>query len=130
MEPGLETGAWWRLGINQDVRSRFRERESERDDLRIDVLELLATTIDAYVFTVESEIKPEYARDVILMRGDISSNVTWVNKCRGGEEPRAGVLVRVLGCFEMGSGWCFDALRMKGVDNTIADSSAHDGHPN
>lgn len=71
--------------------------------------------VGAYMFTVESKITPEYARDSLLMRGDNSSSVTWVNTCRGGKEPRAEALMRILRCLEMGSGWCFDALHVKGV---------------
>ena len=29
--------------------------------------------------------------------------------------------MRLLGCLEVGSGWCFDALRVAGVENTIAE---------
>ena len=29
--------------------------------------------------------------------------------------------MRMLGCLEMGSGWCFRAKHIAGVDNTIAD---------
>ena len=29
--------------------------------------------------------------------------------------------MRLLGCLEVGSGWCFDALHVAGVENTIAD---------
>ena len=29
--------------------------------------------------------------------------------------------MRLLGCLEVGSGWCFDALHIAGVENTIAD---------
>ena len=29
--------------------------------------------------------------------------------------------MRLLGCLEVGSGWCFDASRVAGVDNSIAD---------
>ena len=29
--------------------------------------------------------------------------------------------MRLLGCLEVGSGWCFDALHVDGVENTIAD---------
>lgn len=114
MGTGLETGVWWWFDFYQEVRSRFRERVSGRDDLSINVLELLAMAVSAYVFTIESEITPESARDSILMRGDDSSSVTWVNKCRGGrKEPRAGALMRILGCLEMGSGWCYDAWHVK-----------------
>ena len=55
------------------------------------------------------------------MRGDNLSAVHWVSKCRGGKEPRSGALMRLLGCLQVGSGWCFDALHVAGVDNFIAD---------
>ena len=29
--------------------------------------------------------------------------------------------MRLLRCLEVGSGWCFDALHIAGVENTIAD---------
>ena len=29
--------------------------------------------------------------------------------------------MRLLGCLEVGSGWCFDALQVAGVENSIAD---------
>ena len=29
--------------------------------------------------------------------------------------------MRLLGCVDVGSGWCFDALRVAGVENTIVD---------
>ena len=29
--------------------------------------------------------------------------------------------MRLLGCLEVGSGWCFDALHVAGVENTIAE---------
>ena len=29
--------------------------------------------------------------------------------------------MRLVGCLEVGSGWCFDALHVAGVENTIAD---------
>lgn len=69
-------GVWWRFDFNEEVRSIFRERVSGRDDLSINVLELLGIAIGAYVFTVESEITPEYARNSMLMIGDKSSTVT------------------------------------------------------
>ena len=39
----------------------------------------------------------------------------------GGREPRAGALMRILGCLEMGSDWCFMACHVAGVDNGVAD---------
>ena len=41
---------------------------------------------------------------------------------KGGKEPRSGgALMRLVGCLEVGSGWCFDALHVAGVDDSIAD---------
>ena len=117
----FRSGVWWRFEFSQDVRERFRQQAEVRDDLSINTLELLAMVVGAWVFTVQSGMRPAYARNSIRMMGDNSSSVAWVNKGRGGREPRSGALMRMLGCLEMGSGWCFEAAHVKGVDNTIAD---------
>lgn len=44
-----------------------------------------------------------------------------VNRCRGDREPRSGAVMRIMGCLEMGSGWCFREKHVKGVANTLAD---------
>ena len=49
------------------------------------------------------------------------SAVHWCDKCRGPREPRSGSLMRVLGCLEVRSDWCFRAQHVKGVANTLAD---------
>ena len=36
------------------------------------------------------------------------------------ERTRSGALMRLLECLEVGSGWCFDALHVAGMENTIA----------
>lgn len=56
------------------------------------------------------------------MRGNNSPSVTWVNKRRGGKEPRAGIL-SLLGCLEMGSERVvFRCTTRKSAENTtIAD---------
>ena len=71
-------------------------------------------------------MQPSYARENILMQmqGDNMTAVHWVSKCRGGEEPRSGALLRLLGCFEVGSGWCFDAVHAAGIDHSIADGTS------
>ena len=90
------------------------------NDLSVDVLERLGMVVTALPFVTQSDVRPSYARDTILMRGENMSAVQWVSKCRGGREPRSGSLMG-LGCVEVGSGWCFDALHVAGVENTIAD---------
>ena len=49
------------------------------------------------------------------------SAIRWVNRCRGGREPRAGGFMRMLGCLEMRSGWCFRAKQVRGVANVLVD---------
>ena len=117
----FRSGVWWRFDFSPEVRERFRQQAQGRDDLSINMLELLAMVVGAWVFIVQSEMRLEYARNSIRMMGDNSSSVAWVNKCRGGSEPRSGAIMRMLGCLEMGSGWCFEAAHVRGVDNTIAD---------
>ena len=57
----------------------------------------------------------------VLLRGDNEEAVQWVRRCRGGKEPRSGALMRFLGVLEMSSEHNFDALRVPGVLNDIAD---------
>ena len=76
--------------------------------------------VTALIFVTQSDARPSYTRDTILMRGDNMSAVQWVSKRRGGIEPRSGALMRLVGCLEVGSGWCFNALHVAAV-NTIAD---------
>ena len=118
-EPG--SGVWWRFEFDDDVRARLRATVRDWNDLSINVLELLGMVVMAWIFVTQSDARPSYARDTVLMRGDNMSAVQWVFKCRGGREPRSGALMRLLGCLEVGSGWCFDALHVAGVENAIAD---------
>ena len=107
--PGV--GVWWRFEFDADVRARLREKVNGWNDLSINVLELLGMVVTAWIFVSESDILPSYARDTVLMRRDNTS--FW--------KPRSGALMRLLGCLDVGSGWCFDALHVAGVGNTIAD---------
>ena len=49
------------------------------------------------------------------------SAVYWVNQCRGGREPRADALLRMLGCLEMRSGCCFRTKHMRSVAKVLTD---------
>lgn len=37
-----------------------------------------------------------------------------------GKKPLPGAVMRMLRCLEVGDGWCFGALHVAGVDNSIA----------
>ena len=117
----LETGKWWRIDFDPDVRMRLRTRVLSRDDLSMNVFELLAMVVTAWALTVHAGACPEFPGQSILMRGDNMSAVHWVNKCRGAKEPRSGALMRMMGALEMRNGWQFRAKHIKGVTNTLAD---------
>ena len=122
LQAGADSRVWWRYNFGAKVRPRYRDKISRHNDLSINVLELLGMVIGAWVFLVQANTKPSYVRDSIRMRGDNSSAVAWVNKCRGGKEPRSGALIRILGCLEIGSDWHFDSTHVAGEQNTTADS--------
>ena len=115
-----ESGAW-RVDFDEDMRNRLHQEVEARDDLSINVLELLGMVVTAWVFIVLGANTPQHAQETILMRGDNMLAVHWAHHCRGGIEPRSGTLMRMLGCLEIGSGWCFQAKHVKGAANTLAD---------
>ncbi|CAB1109801.1 unnamed protein product [Ectocarpus sp. CCAP 1310/34] len=117
----LETGWWWRIDFSADVRARLRNRVCKRDDLSMNVFELLGMVMTAWALTVHAGDRPEYPGQSVLMRGDNMSAVHWVNKCRGAKEPRSGALMRMMGCLEMRNEWRFRAKHIKGLANTLAN---------
>ena len=100
----LGSGCWSRYDFDENVRARVRPQVFGRDDLSINLLELLAMTETAWAFTVQAVTPPDYSRASILMREDNSSGIHWVNRYRGGREPRSGAVMRMMGCLEMRSG--------------------------
>ena len=66
--------------------------------------------------------RPGTVGEPVLMRGDSSSAVQWVKKCKGGKgEVRSGGVMRILGVMEQIMGWCFRAKHVRGVENGLAD---------
>ena len=47
--------------------------------------------------------------------------VTWVNRCGGAKDKRAGLLMRTLGRLEVSGGLCHEAKHIKGTQNVLAD---------
>lgn len=83
-------------------------RVSERDDLSIAVLELLAMAMGALIFFLESEMTPRGERGCPYEGENNSSSVTYfvgeqVQKAEGGS--RRCVHAYTWGCLEMRSGW-------------------------
>ena len=101
----LESGCWWRYDFDENVRARVRPKVFGRDDLSTNLLELLAMTVTAWAFTVQAVTPPDYPGASILMRGDKRSGVHWVNRCRGGREPRSGAVRRMMGGLSRNAQW-------------------------
>lgn len=79
----LETGAWWRFDVDQEVRTRFSvTKVRSQDELSINLLELLARTSTAWAF-LKADNRPRHSPDSILMGRDNPSAGCWVNKCKG-----------------------------------------------
>ena len=119
--PANGEGLWARYDLTPAERARFQERAEDHDDISINLLDLFGMVLMAWVFVREVRMQPRHGQDCILMRGDNSSACSWVAKCRGGKEPRSGALMRILGCLEVTSGWCFESLHVRGQDNFVAD---------
>ena len=65
----LETGWWWRIDFPEDIRARLRKRVGQRDDLSMNVFELLGMVVTAWALTVHAGERPEYPGQSVLMRG-------------------------------------------------------------
>ena len=76
--------------FNDNVRARLRATVRGWDGLSTNVLELLGMVVTARIFITQSNIRPSYARDTILMRGDNTSTLHWVWECRGENNPVRG----------------------------------------
>lgn len=117
-----ETGKWWRYDLEAEQRARMRGSSAHsKDDLSINVLELLGMVVSAFNLVVTEEAAPATPRDPVLLRGDNQSAVHWINRCRGGKEPRSGALMRILGLLEIRGGWKFEAKHIPGALNQAAD---------
>ena len=55
------------------------------------------------------------------MRGDNIPAVYWVSPCRGNIELCSVTPLRMLGCLDIGSEWCFQAKHVNVAANTLAD---------
>lgn len=120
----VQTGCYFRRDLTCDERSRFvgaSKSVSECADVSINVLELLGMVAAAWVLIVQQRHVPVSAGDCIQLRGDNEASVAWIERCRGGREPRSGALMRMLGAIEVSSGWLFQSSHVPGVLNSLAD---------
>ena len=69
-------------------------------DVSINVLELLGMVVGAQVLITQQQFAPQEMGDCIQMRGDNKPSVAWIQRWRGGKEPRSGAIMRMLGVIE------------------------------
>ena len=93
----------------------------EASAITIILLELAGMFMMAWVVQMIVGDRLQTAGDVILLCGDNVSAVSWVNKCGGAKDRRAGLLMRLLGRMEFTCEWCHIAKHIPGLDNTLAD---------
>ena len=119
-----ETGQHWRYDLSAEERSRFCGSSASVvgvNDVSINALELLGMLVGAWVFVVRQRRRPASAGDCVFLRGDNKPSVAWIQRCRGGKEPRSGALMRLLSVLQVSSGWLFRTSHVSGVLNSLAD---------
>ena len=90
-------------------------------EITTNLLELCGMTITAFVVQILLADRPTTEGESVMMRGDNVSTVSWVNRYGGSRDRRAGILMRMVGRMEIGSGWCQVAKHIPGVENRLAD---------
>lgn len=92
-----------------------------KDDLLINVLEFLRMVISFFTLAIFEEAEPTNPGNPVLLMGDNQSAVHWINRCRGGKEPRSGALTQILGLVEIRGGWALVAIHVPGAVNREVD---------
>ena len=77
--------------------------------------------MSGFVMQMMENDRPEYVGDIVLLRGDSISAVSWLNRCGGARDKRAALVMRTMGRLEITSGWSQKAKHIPGVLNVLAD---------
>ena len=85
------------------------------NDISSNVLELLDMVVGAQALITQQQCVPQEMGNCIQLRGDYEPSVAWIQRCRGGREPRFGALMRMLELVEVSSGWLFQSSHVPGV---------------
>ena len=80
---------YWRYQLTDEVQWRtVRSKRGKGDRISINILELMAMVMTAYVMMVMRRDRPDREGATVLMGGDSSSAVKWVINCKGGGRKR------------------------------------------
>ena len=67
--------------------------------------------------------RPNIVGDPVILRGDNMSAIAWVNKFGGTREPRAALLMTLLGVIERSARQCFEGVHIQGIEHVMADGT-------
>lgn len=77
--------------------------------------------IVAFVVQQQLDDRPTTEGESTMMRGDNVSAVSWVTRCGGSRDRRAGILMGLLGRVEITCGWCHVAKHVPGAENRLPE---------
>ena len=100
---------------------RLEQGRRSRERYSISILGFMGMVFSAWALVSPCVERPSVTGDSVLLRGNNEAAVKWVRRCRGGNEPRSGALMHLLGPLKLLSGWRFDAKHVRGVFNIAAD---------
>ena len=83
----METGVYWRSNLPEEVQRRtVKGGRAVADLIYINLLEVIAMLMTAYVMIDMEGERPRRRGEAVLIRADNEAAVTWVRRCRGGGE--------------------------------------------
>ena len=103
---------YWRYDLTLALSAELKRKAAHRKtcSVTINLLELVGMVLTAWwVMHKLVGDRPESKGDPILMRGDNFAAVTWMNRCGGARDKRAGLMMRILGRLKIQGGWRYDA---------------------
>lgn len=89
--------------------------QAEGDFISINLLEVVAAVLNAFVMLKLRGDRPEKEGEAVLIRADNEATVTWIGQCKGGSKrmARVGALTRMMGALETEGGFYFQARHIR-----------------
>lgn len=116
---------FYRMNLPEEVVRRTLKHNSsaEGDFISINLLEVVAAVLTAFVMIKLRGDRPKREGEAVLIRADNSATVTWIGRCKGGTKgmARVGAVMRMMGALEIEGGFCFQAKHIPGKENKLAD---------
>ena len=119
----VERRVYWRYDLPEELTAELERKAELRETctVTINMLELLEMVVTAWVMLELVGDRPAFEGDPVLMRSDNVAAVSWVSRCGGARDKRAGLFLRMLGRLEIKGRWSHLAKHIPGVTNTLAD---------